>query len=63
MKRVENEAKVRMRPGTDVGGWGMGRGDGAFGCCSSPGWQKKEEGLFEVIGFSLFSEDSELEPM
>lgn len=22
MKRVEDEAKARMRPGTDVGGWG-----------------------------------------
>lgn len=40
----------------------MGRGGGAFGY-SSPEWQKKEEGLFEVIGFSLFSEDSELEPV
>lgn len=62
MKRVEDEAKARMRPGTDVGGWGVGRGDSAFGY-SSPRWQKKEEGLFEVIGFSLFSEDSELEPV
>lgn len=63
MKRVEDEAKARMRLGTDVGGREWGGEMVPLGIAAPGGRRRKKEGLFEVIGFSLFSEDSELEPV
>lgn len=59
MKRVEDEAKARMRSGVDVGG-----GEGRW-CLwvQQPRVAEEGRGAIEVIRFSLFSEDSELEPV